>query len=329
MSDRGVLAAGTLRRRRLLYTGAVGLPATLLLAACGQAGQTGAGAGGGGPTTKSEYVVSPLLGELNQLTTSISRAQPMADFLKKETGLGVKAFAPGDYAGTIIGLRDGTIDFGFLPAVLFLRTADESGAQALYRTVRPGPGKAPTPSFTGIIAVRADAGIAGLNDLRGKTIHASDPSDAAGWVLPAAHLKKNGVDPTKDARVQYRNSGADALVQLLGKKADAAFAAQHDLEHADVIKADPEAPGALKILATVDHAPLEVIAARKGIDSKVVDRFRAAFKSLGDTSRATFTRDGKTEPILGQWGIAGLVEAKDADFAALREAAKAIGVKLK
>lgn len=316
-------------RRSVMSAGGIG-PLALVLAACGQGGGT---AGGGGAATKSEYVVAPLLGNLNALVTSINRGQAMSDFLKKETSLAVKAFAPGDYGGTQVGLRDGTIDFAFLPALLFLRAQDESGAQPLFRTIRPGVNKAPTPAFSGIIVVRADSGINSVSDLRGKTVFAGDPSDAASWVLPAAHLKKNGVDPTKDTKVQYRNSGADALVQLLGKKSDAAsfaaFAARHDLEHADVIKADADAAKTLKILATVENAPLDVVAARKGIDAKVVDKFRAAFKSLGDTSKATFTKDGKTEPILGQWGVVGLAEARDADFAALREAGKAIGMKLK
>lgn len=312
-----------LRRHILVVAGGA-------LVACGQAGGSGAGgSSGGGGVTKNEYVVAPLLGTVGQLTATTNRAQPLADFLKKEAGVNVKAFAPSDYAGTQIGLRDGTIDFAFLPALLFLRAQDESGAQALFRTVRVGANNAPSPAFSGIIAVRADSGINAVTDLKGKSIFAGDPSDAAAWVLPAAHLKKSGVDPAKDARVQYRNSGVDALVQLLGKKTDAAFAARHDLDHANVLKADPDAAKTLKILATVENAPLEVVAARKGIDAKVVDKFRAAFKSLGDPQRATFTKDGKTEPILGQWGVVGLVEARDADFAALREAGKAIGVKLK
>jgi phosphonate transport system substrate-binding protein len=310
--------AGTTRRTLL------SVPPALLLAACGQVG-----AGGGGPATKNEYVVAPLLGDLNALVTSINRGQVMTDFLKREAGVNVKAFAPGDYAGTQIGLRDGTIDFAFLPAVLFLRAQDESGAQALFRTMRPAANNASSATFSGIVVVRADSGLGTVGDLRGKSIFASNPSDAAGWVLPAAYLKKNGVDPLKDARVQYRNSGADALVQLLGKKTDAAFAARHELEHADVLKADADAAKTLKVLATVDNAPLEVVAARRGLDGKVVDKFRAAFKSLGDTQKATFTKDGKTESILGQWGVVGLVEAKDGDFAALRDAGKAIGMKLK
>jgi phosphonate transport system substrate-binding protein len=297
----------------------------LALAACGQA----VGGGVGGPATKNEYVVAPLLAELNNLVTSINRGTVMTEFLKKETGVAVKAFAPGDYAGTQIGLRDGTIDFAFLPAALFLKAQDESGAQALFRTVRPGVNKAPAPGFTSIIAVRADSGLNTLKDIGGKLIGAGDPSDAPTWVAPGGHLAKNGVDPNKDARVQFRNSGADALVQLLGKRVEAAFATRQDLEHADVLRADADAAKTVKVLATVDNVPLEVIAARKGLDAKVVEKFRAAFKSLGDTSKATYTKDGKTEPILAQWGIAGLVEAKDADFAALREAAKAIGMKLK
>ena len=308
--------------RRRIVIGVV--PPAIALAACGQAV-----GGSGGAATKSEYVVAPLLAELNNLVASINRGTVMSEFLKKETGLAVKTFAPGDYAGTQIGLRDGTIDFAFLPAALFLKAQDESGAQALYRTVRPAANKAPAPGFSSIIAVRADSGINSLRDIAGKLIGAGDPSDATTWVMPGGHLKKNGVDPNKDARVQFRNSGADALVQLLGKKVEAAFAAKHDLEHADVVKADAEAAKTVKVLATVDNVPLEVIVARRGIDSKVVDKFRAAFKNLGDTSKATYTKDGKSEAILAQWGITGLAEAKDADFAALREAGKAIGMKLK
>lgn len=308
--------------RRRIVIGAV--PPALALAACGQAVS-----GGGGAATKSEYVVAPLLAELNNLVASINRGTVMSEFLKKEAGVSVKTFAPGDYAGTQIGLRDGTIDFAFLPAALFVKAQDEGGAQALFRTVRPAVNKAPAPAFSSIIVVRADSGIATLKDLAGKLIGAGDPSDATTWVAPGGHLAKNGVDPNRDARIQFRNSGADALVQLLGKKVEAAFAARHDLEHADVLKADADAAKTLKVLATVDNVPLEVVAARKGLDAKVVDKFRAAFRSLGDTSKATYTKDGKTEPILAQWGITGLVEAKDADFAAVREAGKAIGMKLK
>lgn len=312
-------------REALLARGSIGSLA-VLLAACGQTGATG---GSGGAATKNEYVVAPLLGTTSQLAMMISRAEPMAGFLKTETGLSVKAFAPSDYTGTLAGLRDGSIDFAFLPAVLFLRAQDDSGARAMYRTVRPGAGKVPVPAFTSIIAARADSGINALTDLRGQKIGAGDPADAASWVVPAGHVKKAGVDPNKDAKVQFRNSGADALVQVLNKSLDVAFAARHDLEHADVLKADPQAATTLKVLATVENAPLEVVAARGGVDAKVVDKFRTAFKNLGDPQKATFTRDGRTTSILGQWDVAGLVEARDADFAALREAAKAIGVKLK
>ncbi|HEV2125107.1 MAG TPA: PhnD/SsuA/transferrin family substrate-binding protein, partial [Chloroflexota bacterium] len=236
---------------------------------------------------------------------------------------------PGDYSGTMLGLKDGSIDFGFLPAILFLRAQDDSGALPLFKTVRPGVDNKPVPAFTSVIAVRADSGINSVSDLKGKHIVAIDVSDAAGWVLPAAHVNKNGVDPSRDAKVEYRKDGPDALLQVLNKKADVAFAAKNDLQDAAVLKADPEAAKTLKILATIENAPLEVVAARRGLDAKVVDTFRGAFRALGDPQKGTFTKDGKTQPILGQWGISGLVEAKDGDFAALREAGKAIGIRLK
>ena len=129
--------------------------------------------------------------------------------------------------------------------------------------------------------------------------------------------------------VEYRKDGPDALVQVLNKKSDAAFAAKHDLSDPVVAKVDPSAAQTLKLLTTIENAPLEVVVARKGLDAKVLAKFKVAFQGLGDPQKATFTSNGKTQPILAQWGVSSLAETKDGDYAALREAAKAIGVKLK
>jgi phosphonate transport system substrate-binding protein len=253
----------------------------------------------------------------------------MGDFLAKATGLAVKIYPPGDYTRSVTGLRDGSLDFAFVPALLYLRAHDDGGAQPLFRTQRPAADGKPSAAFTSIVAVRADSGLGSLADLRGKHIAAVDATDAAGWVLPAAEMKKAGIDANRGAVVEYRKDGPDALVQVLNKKSDAAFASRHELMDAAVLKADPSAAQTLKVLATIEGAPLEVVAVRKGLDAKVLDKFKAAFKDLGDAQKATFTKDGKTQPILAQWNVSGLTEAKDGDFAALREAAKAIGVKLK
>jgi len=293
------------------------------LAACGAS--TG---GGSAPATKSEYVVAPLQGAFGDLATDLNRGKPMGDFLAKATGLAVKVYPPGDYTRAVTGLRDGSLDFAFVPALLYLRAHDDGGADPLFRTQRPVDGK-PATAFTSIIAVHTDSGINSLTDLKGKRIAATDAIDAAGWVLPAAQLKKGGLDAARDAVVEYRKDGPDALVQVLNKKSDAAFASRHDLLDAAVTKADPDAAKTLKLLATIEGAPLEVVAVRKGLDAKVLDKFKAAFRDLGDPQKATFTKDGKSQPILSQWNVSGLADTKDADFAALREAAKSIGVKLK
>ena len=63
---------------------------------------------------------------------------------------------------------------------------------------------------------------------------------------------KAGLDAGRDAVVEYRRDGPDALVQVLNKKSDAAFASRHDLMDAAVLKADPDAATTLKVLATVE-----------------------------------------------------------------------------
>lgn len=317
----GDLGDREVSRKRLL-SAAAALP---FLAACGAAGGTSSGAA----ATKSEYVVAPLQGAFGELAADLSRGKPLGDFLAKETGMAVKVYPPGDYTRSVTGLHDGSLDFAFVPALLYLRAHDDSGAEPLFRTLRPGVDGKAVPAFTSIIAVRADSGIGGVGDLKGKRVAAIDATDATGWVLPAAQVKKAGLDPARDVTVEYRKDGPDALVQVLNKKSDAAFAARNDLSDPAVAKVDPNAAQSLKLLTTIEGAPLEVVVARKGLDAKVLDKFKAAFKSLGDPEKATFAKDGKTQPILAQWGVSGLAETRDADYAALREAAKTIGVKLK
>jgi phosphonate transport system substrate-binding protein len=297
----------------------------MFVAGCGAA----TGTGGGGVPTKSEYVVAPLQGAFGELAADLNRGKPLGDFLAQQTGLAVKVYPPGDYTRSVTGLHDGSLDFVFVPALLYLRAHDDSGAEPLFRTLRPGADGKPVPAFTSIIAVRTDSGINGVGDLKGKRVAATDATDAAGWVLPAAQLKKAGLDPARDVTVEYRKDGPDALVQVLNKKSDAAFAAKHDLADPAVTKVDANAAQTLKLLTTIEGAPLEVIVARKGLDARVLGKFKAAFQALGDPQKATFTANGKTQPILAQWGVSGLAETKDGDYAALRDAAKAIGVKLK
>lgn len=313
-----------------LLGAAVGLAGCTQQSGAGGTVSTTSGTAKAAPDAKRGFVVAPPLALLGNLVDTIKKAEPMAAFLARETGLPVNAYAPGDYAGSIIGLRDGSLDFAFLPAVLFLRAQSDSGAQPLFRTLRPGVDNKPTPSFTSVIVARTDSGIDSLSAVKGKHIVAIDVSDAAGWVLPAAYVKKNGIDPAKDIQVEYRKDGPDALTQVLNKKADVAFVAKNDLQDPKVLKADADAAKDLKVLASIENAPLDVLAVRKGLDAKALENFRTAFRVLGDGQKATVkTKDGKEEPILAQWGITGLTEARDADFTALREAAKSVGIKIK
>src|SRR5207249_2948634 len=129
--------------------------------------------------TKNEYVVAPLQGAFGDLATDLNRGKPMGDFLAKDTGLAVKVYPPGDYTRSYTGLNDGTLDFAFVPALLYLRAHDDGGAEPLFRTMRIGPDGKAVPMVTSIIAVRADSGLNAITDLRGKRVAATDATDAA------------------------------------------------------------------------------------------------------------------------------------------------------
>lgn len=310
-------------RRRALGTMLGGAAALVAVCGPGPAARERAA----GPSRQQDQVVVGVLTEsFDRLAATQQKAAPMGELLAKEMGLKVKAFVPTDPGYTIVGLREGSLDAAFMRAVLYLRAKEDSGAQIAFRVLRPVDGT-PQSTLTSVIIVRADSGLKSVAELKGKKILATDPSDSAAWVFPAAHLKKAGIDPNRDVQVTIRANGEEALVWLLQQKGDAAFAAAHDLKAASVLRQDPDAAKTLSVIATIPGAPLEVVAFRKGISGQIADKLKNALRALANPQKGTFTdKDGKQQSILGQWGIASLQDAKDSDLAALLEAAKLAGI---
>jgi len=107
---------------------------------------------------------------------------------KTEELLGVetKLFAPADYNGVIQGLLGGTIDMAWLGASGYAKTflTDPEAVEPILVKVNVDGGY----GYHSIGFARKDAGIASLDDMKGKTFGFGDPNSTSGYLIPSIEI---------------------------------------------------------------------------------------------------------------------------------------------
>ncbi len=109
--------------------------------------------------------------------------------IESALGVPVKVFTPADYDGVIQGLLGGTLDMAWLGASGYakIHLTDESA-------VEPVLTKQNMDGSTGYYAIgfaRKDAGIASIEDARGKSFAFAEPNSTSGYLVPAAELSES------------------------------------------------------------------------------------------------------------------------------------------
>jgi phosphonate transport system substrate-binding protein len=107
---------------------------------------------------------------------------------KIETALGVpvKLFTPADYDGVIQGLIGGTLDMAWLGASSYAKIyLTDPAVVDLALTKQNVDG---STGYFSIGFARKDAGIASMDDVKGKSFAFADPNSTSGYLVPGAEL---------------------------------------------------------------------------------------------------------------------------------------------
>ena len=107
---------------------------------------------------------------------------------KVEAALGVpvKIFTPADYDGVIQGLLGGTLDYAWLGASAYAKVyLTDPDAVEVKLTKQNLDG---STGYYSIGFARADAGIASMDDAKGKVFAFADPNSTSGYLVPGAEL---------------------------------------------------------------------------------------------------------------------------------------------
>lgn len=320
----GVWTPAFTRRRAAAF--ALGTPLAAALACAAPAG--GGAPGGRTEGEKSTVVIAPPATSLEGFSANYQRMKPITDFLSRQAGITFETWSPTDYASTMLELARGKLDLAWLTPFLYARSNEDGVATAALKMLKKDASGRLSDTAEALIVVRAD-GPQSLADLKGKTIAATDPADAVGWLFPAERMAKEGVNPLKDARIDYRSTPHGTLIRLLQKGAEAAFTTPAAMSHPDVLKVEKEPDKATRVLARIEGIPLDLIVLRRSLNPKTAEKVRTALRALTDTTRAVVQEQGQTRYLLAVFGYDGAQEARDSDYTRVKEAARTLGIALK
>ena len=253
-----------------------------------------------------------------------AKAKPLEKLLSKELGIPVEVSVSTDYNTIIEAMDSKQVDVGFLPPNAYVLAHEQSGAKVLLQAQRYGieqPGVKKTDelvdSYKSMIVVKKGSKIKELKDLKGKKIATQDVTSSAGYVWPAAEMKKAGVDIEKSDITTVQVKGHDqAILSVLNGDVDAAFVFEDARNN--VVKDVPTIFDEVEPMYTTAPIPNDTVTVRADMSDDWNTKIQDAFINIGKSE------EGKAI-ISAIYTHEGYVKSKDSNFDIVREYAKEVG----
>ena len=231
-------------------------------------------------------------------------------------GTPVRVTVASDYAAVVEALRNRSADLAFLHPAGYVLASREAKATIVAKNVWHGK-----TTFTARFYVRKDAGLAKLEDLRGKSIAFVDPASSSGYVYPMVMLIQRGLVKNRDPKTFFRETvfagSHDASMRaLLNGHVDAI--ASFDMAREMYLK-DPAERERLAWIAESPPIPEAGIAARDGLEPATFARVRGALLQIRAPAHG---------PLLKRlYDIDGFEPAEDREYDPVRQAVDLLGLR--
>lgn len=321
---------------------------SLLAAGCGVSENTASGPAATNPngcTGKSDATAAAPTGltlalvpsgDANKLVQSV---KPLEAALTQRLGIPVKGVITQDYQAAVEAIGADQAQIGFLPSLQMIQACTRYGADSVLQTQRNkkisyaaqfftnNPSKycadTPVPDAKGNLfcnGTTAGNGPAGLDQLpkiKGATMALLQAASPAGYIFPAAALKKAGVDVAKDVKpVQVKANDASVLAVYRG---DAEVGVSY-WDARTVVQSDtPDVGRKVVTFALTDEIPNDGVSLSAKLSPEWQQKITAALTDYAGTP------DG-VAALTAIYQITGLAPADLAALQRTQEAAASIGL---
>jgi phosphonate transport system substrate-binding protein len=255
-----------------------------------------------------------------------AKAKPLEKLLGDKLGIPVKVTVSTNYNTVIEAMASRQVDIGFLPPNSYVLAHDQKkAADILLQAQRFGvEDKTGNPTtqlvdfYKAMIITKADSPIKDIKDLKGKKIAWQDVTSSAGYVWPAAEMKKAGIDPDKDVTGITVKGHDQGVLAVLNGQVDAAAIFQD--ARVTVMKDVPDVMAKTKVVMFTAPIPNDTIAVRNDMDDAWRKKIQDAFIAIGKDP------EGK-KIIFDVYSHQGYVVSDDKKFDVVRDYAKQVGQK--
>ena len=262
-----------------------------------------------------KVLVIGLIPEQN-LFRQLERYTPLADYLSGKIGLKIKLKVLARYGNIIDNFVSSGMDGAFFGSFTYALAHQKIGVEVLARP----EGFDGVSTYYGYIFARADGGIRDIRDMKGKRFVFVDKATTAGYLLPLAYFKEQGVDNyrTYFKETYFAGTHEGAIQDVLDKKADIGSAKNTILDR--MIAADPAIRRQLKIIAESPEVPENGLALRADL--------AASIKTALQNVLLNMHHDPAGSRILKTFGANKFILTTDKDYEPVFRYARTIGLNL-
>jgi len=154
--------------------------------------------------------------------------------------------------------------------------------------------------------VRKDSGIRAAADMKGKTFAFVDRATTAGYLLPLAFFKDNGIEDYRTFLKESYFTGThqDAVYDVLSKKAD--IGAAKNTVYYEMAKTNGRIEEELMVLTRSPDVPQNSLAVRSDLERSVKKMLKETLLNMHD--------DEAGRNVLKKIGAKRFIETKDSDY---------------
>ncbi|MDT8717198.1 phosphate/phosphite/phosphonate ABC transporter substrate-binding protein [Clostridium sp. 19966] len=278
-----------------------------------------------GDSSKQSYVPKTLTVQFvpsSNAETLEAKAKPLEKLLGDKLGIPVKVSVSTNYNTIIEAMASKKVDVGFLPPSAYVLAKQKNAAELLLQAQRYGI-KQPTgenttelvDSYRSMIVVKKGSSIKSLQDLKGKKIAWQDVTSSAGYIWPAAEMKKAGIDPEKDVQGTIVKGHDKGILAVLNGDVDAAAVFE---DARNVVKKDyPDIFNQVEPIYFTKGIPNDTISVRPDMDKTWKDKIQQAFLDVA--------KDPEGKKVINDvYTHAGYVKTDDSKFDIVREYQKLV-----
>jgi phosphonate transport system substrate-binding protein len=190
----------------------------------------------------------------------------------------VKLIVPNDLEELTNSLDGGGIDFALQDPHTYVQLSRFFNKSEILQTLNPEGGS----TQSGVVVVRSDSGLNGLQDLKNKTVLFGPKTSNAKWIAARILFENAGIQIDRDLQ-SYRFGGCceDIAFSVSVKSVDAGVICDHFMaDHEEKQKDLGVDKARLKIIARTDPFPTRIFAASIRTSPDMVEKMKQALLRL-------------------------------------------------